>query len=300
MLFAITIVIFAILIPKTARLNLTAWPSFSPGSTGNTGVAPTSGSQIQGVPVSSSGSIRLSTGNARYTIQPYEEYITLENHGQTSVDITRWRLENGKSSRTYAQGSQYVRYASDVGIISKGAKVISPSGISKLENIILKPNERAIVTTGSPQNISPYTIVSFKENLCSGYLSEKYNFPSGIGKSCVWPNTEPGVKSLDSTCKKYVASLRPCHTPQFDGKDRQGDFCSGCVDGIVGLPSMCVSFIKNHYSYPGCLSYHQGDQNFEGSTWHVYLYRPWEMWAESDETLSLYDSQGNLVTQTSY
>ncbi len=193
-----------------------------------------------------------------------------------------------------------MRYASDVGIIPQGTKVVSSSGVSRLENIILKPYERAVVTTGSPQNISPYTIVSFKENLCSGYLSEKYNFPSGIGKSCVRPNTEPGVKNLDSACKKYVDSMRSCHTPQFEGKDRQGDFCSGCVDGTDGLPSMCVSFIKNHFSYPGCLSYHQGDQNFEGNVWHVYLYRPWEMWAESDETLSLYDSQGNLVTQTSY
>ncbi len=293
-LFAISIVIFAILLPREARIGLNQWPGALPVQTTNGDPAYVSSG---GLP---SGSVYVNTGNARYTSDPMDEYVIIENRGLNSINITGWRLENGKSDRSYAVGSNYVQYASDTGVIPQGVKVLSPQGRNFLEAIVLKPNERAVIISGGPGNLTSFPVVSFKENSCTGYLAEDYRFSSGIEKSCVRPHQTSGVSNLDSACKRYIDSMRSCHKPKFDGFKSNGERCDGCVDGFEGLTSMCVNFIKTNYNYGGCIANHQSDSDFEGKTWHVYLHRPWEMWATEDETLSLYDSQGNLVYQTSY
>lgn len=293
--FAISIVIFAILLPKDARIDLTTWPGAIPVN--QSGQA--EDTRILGANVSS-GSINVSTGNAKYTTDPMDEYIVIENRGNTSVNISGWRLENGKSARSYVQGSNYVQYASDVGVIPQGARVVNPKGGTVLENIVLKPNERAYVVSGGPGNLTSFPLPSFKENSCTGYLDKEYTFSMGLEKSCVRPSDDPGVSSLDTACRRYIEGMQTCHTPDFGGLDRNQERCPECVDGQSGLSSMCVAFIKSHFSYEGCLNNHRNDKNFEGSTWHVYLHRPWEMWDRTDEILSLYDSLGNLVFQTSY
>lgn len=298
MLLALSVVIFGVLIPKGERNFFLGLPNIGAGSyttEDNGGVRGTS------IPSAfSNGEIRLGTGNSRYSKDPMDEYITIDNSSSRPISITNWRLENGKGARTYTLGGQTLQYASDTAIIPQGTKVISPNGRNNLESIILKPGEQAIVTTGGPGNISPYTIVSFKENLCTGYLKEDYQFAGGLEKSCVRPVSEPGVASLDKACRDYIANMQSCNVPEFGGRDSAGERCNNCVDGRSDLSSACVSFIKAHYDYPGCLSNHLGDSGFEGRVWHIYLHRPWEMWADSYETISLYDSSGALVTSYSY
>src|SRR3989344_1392514 len=52
------------------------------------------------------GKVYLSSGNANYTIQPYEEYITVKNDG-APVNITGWKVTNSKGTRPieYSQNS---------------------------------------------------------------------------------------------------------------------------------------------------------------------------------------------------
>lgn len=309
-LLAITIVIFALLIPKSVRnLSFVSTGEVITGGSTTAEVKKASRSSTSGITQGQSlqsqtspraNSIQIHTGNASYSYEPYEEYITIENRGTSNVDITGWRLENGKNTHAYPLGDKYVYYLSDSGIIPQATRILVPNGSSVLEDVVLKPGERAIVVTGSPQNISPYKIISFKENSCIPYLTETYQFPSGMEKGCVLPQKEPGVSSLDLSCQRYINSMRSCHTPKYESVDRNGDLCTNCVDGKEGLPSMCIAFIKSHYSYPGCLAYHMGDTNFEGRVWHVYLYRPWEMWAKDNETISLYDRNGLLQASAKY
>ncbi len=314
-LLAISIIIFVIIIPKSIRLNLTGWPGLGPGPAGetttggsvytnatnpNSNSTVTSGGVQTPLTTAPSGSIYISSGNASYETDPMSEYITIENQGNSPIDISGWRLQNNKSARAYPVGGNYVHYASDVGIIPQGAKVLSPSGASAVADIVLNPGDQAIVVSGGPGNISPYTLTSFKENECTGYLSETVNFPSGQQDSCVYPYNELGANNLDLQCQNFIKSMSSCHTPKYNSVDYNHQVCDGCVDGTAGLSSMCVAYIKAHYSYSGCLASHENDQNFEGRVWHVYLYRPWEMWASSNETIFLYDSSGKLVTSTSY
>ena len=294
MLLALSVIIFSIIVPRGKGGLGGGFPSFSPVSLDsiNYGIETTTSSGNTG--------IAISTGNAAYTLQPQDEYIVIENRGGTSVNITGWRLENAKSQRGYASGSELVHYASDTAVIPQGARLISTSGSGALGNIILKPGEKAIVLSGTPGNLGSTQLVSFKENACTGYLSESVSFSPSLDNSCVRPSNETGASNLDTACRSYLDSMRSCHTPKYDTRTTAGSTCSGCVDNKSGLSGACVSYIKSHFSYAGCLASHSSDSDFESRTWRVFLYRPWEMWADSHETIYLYDNFNRLITSTSY
>ncbi len=246
--------------------------------------------------------VSINTGNASYSIQPFDEYIELVNHSDKPINITGWTLKNAKGERTYVVGSSEQHFASDVVTIPQGAYILSPTGANNLENIVLKQNESAIITTGSTGVATPYRITNFKENICTGYIQNlpSYSFTPSMQTNCVSPRNEPGVKNLDTRCQDYIGQMSSCRTPKFDTVDNRGDICYGCVDGDSTLSSSCVAFIKSHFSYSGCLAFHQNDSNFSGNRWRIYLGKPWELWAKSYETISLFDSTGKLVDFKSY
>lgn len=245
--------------------------------------------------------IAIGSGNAPYAYQSYEEYITLENQSQSSVNITGWQLRNGKDERPYYTGSSLQRFSADVALIPKAAVILSPSGNSLLQDVILAPDERAIVTTGSFGVRSPYPITSFKENMCTGYLEDldNYAFNPPLTGDCPRPEDEPGIQNLDVGCRRFIETLSYCETPEFGGRDEEGENCPHCINGKLVSPA-CQAFVQSHYSYQGCLAYHQKDPEFSGDTWRVFLGRGWEMWADEYESIELYDRFGQLVNYQNY
>lgn len=303
-LVAICIVIFVFIIP-TRQLGPTKSIFSLEGTSYNQN--PQTNTNTNGIPNPTknsvySNSISLSSGNASYAIQPYEEYVSIENNGDASVDITGWKLKNAKNERPYAVGGNLQYFSADEVVLPRASSFISPSGNNTYQNIILKKSERVIITTGPIGVKTPYAIVNFKENKCSGYLEDlpEYNFTPQLSMNCVRPSNEPGTKSLEVSCQKYLDSMRSCHTPKFETTDRRGNVCSNCVDGNSSLGSSCVAFIKSHFSYSGCIANHQNDSDFSGNTWRIFLGRTWELWADSHETISLWDFSGNLVDYKSY
>jgi len=253
--------------------------------------------------------VSLNTGNGAYSYDPLDEYIGLSNSSDKFITITGWKLQNGKGQRAYNVGDTLQYFPSDAVSIPQGTYILSPTGSNNLQNIVLKPNESAIVTTGKIGVVTPYIIVSFKENKCTGYLQNlgNYSFTPSLQMNCVQPGNEPGVENLDTRCRNYISGISSCHTPKFNTvdtqghtTDSQGNSCNGCVDGNNSLSSTCVAFIKSHFSYPGCLANHQNDSDFSGSVWRIYLGQQWELWASKYETMSLFDSSGKLVNYQSY
>src|SRR3989344_5689731 len=143
-------------------------------------------------------SISLGIGNARYVYQPYEEYITIYNVGREAINITNWQLKNGKGERSYDIGNLSKYFPSDTANIPQATALISPTGQNIFQDVILKPNETAVVTTGKIGSQFPYKIVSFKENMCSGYLEDmaEYAFTPSLSRKCPRPADEPGVNAL--------------------------------------------------------------------------------------------------------
>ena len=288
------LIIIIVIMPKG---NFSSPANSSKGSTSNT-----SGENV-GVPNSSyAGKVSIGTGNASYAYQSYEEYITIYNRGIDPLDITNWQLVNGKDERAYNLGGGNLQhFPSDTATIPKAALFISPSGNNILENTILQSGENAIITTGKIGSQSPYKIVSFKENICSGYLEDlsEYEFTPSLDRNCPRPREEPGVKNLDTDCRKFVERMSSCHTPEFETRDRNGNICYNCVDGTP-LSSSCVAFIKNHFNYGSCVANHVSDKDFSKNTWRIFLNKGWEMWAKDYETIELFDQFGRLVDSHSY
>jgi len=249
-----------------------------------------------------SNSISLSGGNASYSIQPYTEYISIGNNGSNPINITGWSLKNAKNERPYAVGGNLQRFPADIVLIPQAVTFISSNNNNIFQDVVLNKGEKAIITTGSIGVKSPYAIVSFKENKCSKYLENlpEYKFTPPLSSSCTRPSREPGVNNLDVPCQKYLNSMRSCHTPKFNTVDKDGNVCSNCVDDNPTLSGSCVAFIKAHFNYSGCIASHQSDPDFSGKTWRIFLSHPWELWADSHETISLFDSSGTLVDYKSY
>lgn len=255
----------------------------SSGYSRQSGVA--DGSTIQAA--QESGRISIGSGNAAYSYQPYEEYISIENYGQSPVNLGGWQLKNGKDKRPYYQGGMLQRFSADVAV---------------LPSLLLDAGERAIVTTGKPSVQTPYKIPEkFQENICTGYLEAlpDYSFTPSLTLNCPRPSTEPGVENLDRECRDFLNTYPSCQTPKFEGKDLRGDSCETCLNGRR-LSSVCAAFVKEHFSYQGCLANHSNDRSFNSRTWRVFLGRSWEMWADKYETIELYNSVGQLVDYENY
>ncbi len=250
----------------------------------------------------SQSSISLSTGNAPYTSDAYKEYVALYNWGNTPVSITGWQLRNGKDKRTYDNGGSLQKFSADLATIPTATKLLYPNGTGSEQNVVLAPGERAIVTTGYFGVRSPVSVKSFKENLCTGYIEmlPEYSFEPSLDASCPSPAKEPGFEGLDSECRDFVSTLSSCRTPEFDTKTYNNETCTTCVGGRR-LSSQCAAFVKEHFSYKGCLAYHSGDANFDNkNTWRIFLGRAWEMWSDKYETINVFDRAGTLVESEDY
>ncbi len=245
--------------------------------------------------------ISLGTGNAAYSYQPYEEYISIENRGNTAIDITGWQLKNGKDKRPYYLGGTLQRFSADVAIIPQATLSLSPTGASVLSNVVLGQNERAIVTTGAVGPRSSIQITSFKENMCTGYIEAlpDYAFIPPLSQNCPRPASEPGIRNLPPDCRDFINTLSSCKTPEFGGRNREGQSCDNCVNGVE-LPNYCRAFIKEHFSYQGCVANHGKKPDFSGRTWRIFLGRGWEMWAKDYETIELFNQSGQLVDFQNY
>jgi|GEM_PF-1220876 len=251
---------------------------------------------------SSYKNISLDSGNAERAYQSYEEYVTIENWGDEPVDITGWQFKNGKDARAYNLGGGLQRFSADIAIIPQGTLLLPSGGQPAMQNIILKRGEKAVVVTGSVGVTSPYKILSFKENKCTGYIESHpdYAFNPALSQNCPKPDKEPGLEELEPSCRRFVERLSSCKTPEFSRKDSRGEPCDTCING-ERLSSACAAFIKERFSYQGCLRQHSNDPDFySGNTWRIFLGRGWEMYADDYETIELFDKNGNLVDFVNY
>ncbi len=313
MAFGLAAILILFILPKAPMGPSGSIVSLTGNGVGSNFTIPTSNTNSSDKIISKNSAlantVSINTGNASYSVQPIDEYIELRNNSGKSLNISGWSLSNSKGDRTYTAGNQIMHFSSDQSIIPQAVRVLSPYGANYSQNVVLKPNESAVITTGSVGITSPIKIVSFKENACTGYIENlpNYNFTPALQMNCVYPRNEPGVRNLDTQCQDYINSMQSCHTPLYNTvdttghtADRQGNTCNGCVDGNNSLSGSCIAFIKEHFSYQGCLANHQNDANFEGRTWRIFLNKQWELWAKNYETISLFDSNEKLVNYVSY
>lgn len=218
------------------------------------------------------GAISLSrdTAGARST-KADTEYITIQtSYGLTSpVSLTGWKLV---SSETGINAT-----------VPQGAELLRSGKVNTLSNITLRQGDQLIVSSGR----SPVG-VSFKENMCTGYLGERQPFTPSMYLSC--PSLSGDYArfedSDDYECMNYLRSFNACSTkPSYDS----GNPSSSCED-----------FADEYGNYNGCVKAHENDSDFLSSVWRVYLGQKNDLWKNERETILLLDASGKTVDAISY
>jgi len=204
---------------------------------------------------------------------PTNESISLSLPFQSSlpVDLSGWTLESE------ATGAAIV--------IPQGSAVPASGIINSVSDIVLQPGEQAIIISGR----SPIG-ASFKENKCIGYFAQFQRFSPSLPSSCPAPSDElrahyGGDYIRDAKCIDYVNGLSRCQV---------------MLSPPVGLSGACQSFLVKYLNYNGCIDAHEGDKDFSGTTWRIYLGNTNSMWRASHEVVKLLDKQGNTVDAFSY
>ncbi len=249
--------------------------------------------------------VSLNVGNAAYSVDPSEEYITIVNQGSSPINLSGWKLVNSKGSQEYNTKTRSLEYVPEEITIPKAIGYVLPgAGFNLPQNVILEPGETAVITSGYQLKDSPYKITSFKENICTNYLEAlpQYDFVPTITNRCSDLNKEPGIDTLTAECKNFVhLAVNTCSTPVFGQMDKKVPYkCEGCVNGLKAPTVACYNYIKDHFSYPGCIANHKNDEDFYGDTWRIFLGRPSEFWGVNTEYISLYDQFNKLISFRSY
>lgn len=200
-----------------------------------------------------------------------EEYLTIAVSGraEAAISMAGWRLVSVRTKESVA--------------LPAAASAYRSGSVNQTAPLSLSPGERAIVVSGR----SPVG-VSFRENACSGYLAERQDFFPEIRSSCPalmddFERFYNGAASDYQSCKSRVQSAGRCERPSASGAS-----------------SACERFIREHYSYNGCMTYHAADRNFFGSTWRLYLGQRDDLWPTRNETIKLLDAAGNTVDIVTY
>jgi len=239
----------------------------APGSgTGQQGT--TTGQQIR----SSSTGVSILDYSGTRASNPQEEYLVLyANQTNTGpVSISGWQLRSSRTGRNVIIGS---------GVAT--ALVGQPTSPSP---IVLAPGDSAIISTGrSPVGIS------FRENKCTGYLSQFQTFTPALSSRCPNPQAELASQrpdlANDQSCSFAIAGLPSCQA---------------LTQPPSNIPAECGTFMQEHFTYNACVTTHRTDADFAGTQWRVFLGQSAEFWNNSGDTVTVLDAEGKVVAATTY
>ncbi len=211
--------------------------------------------------------------NARLS-DPREEYVAIEarESNAETINITGWSLQSVVSGvRVY---------------VPRGVRVFEQGTVGTFSDIYLDPGSVAYLVTG----VSPIG-VSFRENVCTGYLSQFQSFTPELDLACPLPRTEvpataDAIQVYGDVCFDFLNSMDQCR------------FHFGPLP--QSLPSACAQLIRNAFTYNGCVSKNRWRPSFSLPTWRVYLGQNTHMWRDSREVLRLLDASGRTVDVWSY
>lgn len=254
------------------------------------------------------GLITIYSGNAFSEQSSNREYITIQGSAniKESINISGWTLKNGGADRYYNSYGQTIKGQSSSIKIPKAVLIWQKDKAMTVVPIKVEANQTVQIVSGYFPPIGEYNIRdSFRVNKCTGYFANQNDyyglFYPSINALCPRIENEPGASTLYEQCYNFVRSLGTCQKPDF-----KEDWCYANIGGVASgnmicnLPSTCKDFVKKFASYEKCVENHRTDKDFYQPEWRVFLGSTWEIWAQRQETITLYDNEGKIVDQIKY
>jgi len=201
---------------------------------------------------------------------PNKEYVEIKaspwNKGV--VVVTGWSLKT-PSGKTITVGN---------------ASNIPRQGAINQETLVaLESGDRLVLISGR----SPLG-VSFRENICSGYLEQYQDFSPSLALNCPSSSVDLAQRNLtgEIECVSFVAGIRSCERP---------------LTGFTGnISSSCMLYVQNDLTYNGCVALHQNDRFFFKDRWYFYAKENAELWNNKGGLIRLYDRDNKLVDSFVY
>lgn len=231
--------------------------------------------QIFGNPSPYRGLVRIDESYGGVSANdPALEYVILTaNAGNSApLSLTGWSLQSvTNNTRIY---------------LPQGARALVAHKIPTLADVYLNPGERAIVTSG----MSPVG-VSFRENMCTGYLSQFQTFIPSLEERC--PTAESEVLSEPDTtrtndphCVAFAEHIPRCRF--YVGEPPQN------------VTAQCYSFVRNMLTYAGCAIRNGWRPSYGSDTWRLFMGEPYELWNSEHDVVRLFDREGRTVDVWTY
>ncbi len=228
--------------------------------------------QTFGDPSPYRGMVRLSRGNASES-DANLEYVVLSAGGglQTPLSLAGWSLQSQLTGTHIA--------------IPPAASPFIQGTINSLQTIQLRGGEEVVLVSG----LSPIG-VSFRENICTGYLSQMQTFEPTLANACpspkdAMPLTLANLQKYGEECIDFAASLPQCTYPS---------------EVPAHLSPACRMFVANTFSYNGCVHAFRLRVPFALGTWRAYAGSGVELWRNTHDAIRLLDSQGRTVDALVY
>lgn len=203
-----------------------------------------------------------------------QEYVIIESTtgDPDPIIMTGWSLQ---SALTRARVS-----------LPQAAATFVVGAPNTLGPVALVPGGRAIVSSG----ISPVG-VSFRENMCSGYLGQLQPFSPPFSATCptptaAIPHSQSAVARLGETCFEYLSTVPACTFP--------GSSLS------TGLSPACRATIAERLTYNGCYQTFSPRADFYRADWRIFLGTQAPLWRQSSDVVRLLDAEGRIVSTYSY
>lgn len=223
-------------------------------------------SQTFGAPSPYQGHVSLV--HAESTGDPRTEYIALQADAANTAPLPlgSWSLQSAYSGTRIT--------------IPTAAEPFISGAVNSLRSAYLEPGGYAIIASG----VSPVG-VSFRENICSGYLAQFQTFTPALNASCPspageLPYTQANVSTYGESCFSYLQNVPACHFPYNEP--------------VQGVSQACLNFAATALSYNGCMQAHRGDPGFGAGPWRIYLNSTRPLWREHD-VVRLLDEEGRTV-----
>lgn len=229
-------------------------------------------SEVFGQPSPYRGSVYLRI-TAATAGNPSDEYVTLEaaQGEQSPVSLRGWSLTSLLTGvRVY---------------LPDAASPFIGGVINNVDIVALGAGERALVSSGH----SPVG-VSFRENVCTGYLSQLQTFRPPLANACpradeVVPLSAGSLQRHGAECVDYIHRIPSC---------------TFAMNVPADLPPNCKAFIANTFSHNGCVNASRSLPRFTLDTWRLYLGSSVELWKNNHDVIRLLDERGLTVDAIVY
>lgn len=220
------------------------------------------------------GSVRLFGRNSYSDTDAREEYIQIQASTANTAPVSL----SGWSIQSIATGLRFP--------LPPAATLFVAGSVNPALPVRLDPGAVVIVNSGA----SPVG-VSFRENVCSGYLSQFQQFTPSIDASCpdprnALPQLPENIRRYGASCFAFVQRLQSCQFPQ------------GNLPTDLSLE--CANLIRNTFTYNGCVNLYQSRSEFERDIWRLFLNVNNPLWKSSHDVIRLLDAEGRTVDILKY